>query len=160
MIPLHIPPLRERPEDISMLVQHIIMKFSMAMGKTVTGIDSDAMDTLLSYSWPGNIREVENIIEYAINMESSDTITTESLPEKLTIKNIISKPYPYSGSDTNSLKAQLDLTERQILRNCLNHTGWDLEGKRQAAKQLGISESTLYRRLKQLGLSRKNNNKP
>lgn len=153
VIPLYIPPLRERPEDISMLVQHIIMKFSMAMGKAVTGIDADAMDVLLSYQWPGNIREVENIIEYAINMEHSDTITTESLPEKLTRKNNIMKPEPGSVSAATSLKAQLELTERQILRSCLNQTGWNLEGKRDAAKQLGISESTLYRRLKQLGLS-------
>ena len=86
-------------------------------------------------------------------MEHSDTITTESLPEKLTRKNNIMKPEPGSVSAATSLKAQLELTERQILRSCLNQTGWTLEGKRQAAKQLGISESTLYRRLKHLGLS-------
>ena len=155
VIPLYIPPLRERPEDISMLVQHIIMKFSMAMGKAVTGIEADAMDVLLSYSWPGNIREVENVIEYAINMEQSDTITVDSLPEKLVRKN----KHVNSGSGTGmmhiSLKTQLDSAERLIIRNCLNSTGWSLEGKRLAAEQLGISESTLYRRLKQLGLSKK-----
>ena len=155
VIPLYIPPLRERPEDISMLVQHIIMKFSMAMGKAVTGIEADAMDVLLSYSWPGNIREVENVIEYAINMEQNDTITVDSLPEKLVRKN----KHVNSGSGTGmmhiSLKTQLDSAEKQILRECLNQTGWNLEGKRQAAEQLGISESTLYRRLKQLGLSKK-----
>ena len=155
VIPLYIPPLRERPEDISMLVQHIIMKFSMAMCKAVTGIEADAMDVLLSYSWPGNIREVENVIEYAINMEQSDTITVDSLPEKLVRKN----KHVNSGSGTGmmhiSLKTQLDSAEKQILRECLNQTGWNLEGKRQAAEQLGISESTLYRRLKQLGLSKK-----
>ena len=155
VIPLYIPPLRERPEDISMLVQHIIMKFSMAMGKAVTGIEADAMDVLLSYSWPGNIREVENVIEYAINMEQSDTITVDSLPEKLVRKN----KHVNSGSGTGmmhiNLKTQLDSAEKQILRECLNQTGWNLEGKRQAAEQLGISESTLYRRLKQLGLSKK-----
>ncbi len=155
VIPLYIPPLRERPEDISMLVQHIIMKFSMAMGKAVTGIEADAMDVLLSYSWPGNIREVENVIEYAINMEQSDTITVDSLPEKLVRKN----KHVNSGSGTGmmhiSLKTQLDSAEKQILRECLNQTGWNLEGKRQAAEQLGISESTLYRRLKQLGLAKK-----
>ena len=155
VIPLYIPPLRERPEDIIMLVQHIIMKFSMAMGKAVTGIEADAMDVLLSYSWPGNIREVENVIEYAINMEQSDTITVDSLPEKLVRKN----KHVNSGSGTGmmhiSLKTQLDSAEKQILRECLNQTGWNLEGKRQAAEQLGISESTLYRRLKQLGLSKK-----
>lgn len=160
VIPLYIPPLRERPEDISMLVQHIIMKFSMAMGKAVTGIEADAMDVLLSYSWPGNIREVENVIEYAINMEQSDTITVDSLPEKLVRKN----KHVNSGSGTGmmhiNLKTQLDSAERLIIRNCLNSTGWSLEGKRLAAEQLGISESTLYRRLKQLGLSKKNNNKP
>ena len=158
VIPLHIPPLRERPEDISMLVQHIIMKFSMAMGKAVTGIDSDAMNTLLSYSWPGNIREVENVIEYAINMEKSDTITADSLPDKL----MNATDFAASGFATVSsdLKTQLDSAERLIIRNCLNITGWSLEGKRLAAEQLGISESTLYRRLRQLGLSKKNNNKP
>ena len=153
VIPIHIPPLRERPEDISMLVQHIIMKFSMAMGKAVTGIDADAMDVLLSYQWPGNIREVENIIEYAINMEQTDTITTDSLPEKLTRKNNIIKYEVGAASVGASLKVQLDSADRHILRSCLNQTGWTLEGKRQAAKQLGISESTLYRRLKHLGLS-------
>ena len=155
VIPLYIPPLRERPEDISMLVQHIIMKFSMAMGKAVTGIEADAMDVLLSYSWPGNIREVENVIEYAINMEQSDTITVDSLPEKLVRKN----KHVNSGAGTGmmhiNLKTQLDSAERLIIRNCLNSTGWSLEGKRLAAEQLGISESTLYRRLKQLGLSKK-----
>ena len=131
------------------------MKFSMAMGKAVTGIEADAMDVLLSYSWPGNIREVENVIEYAINMEQSDTITVDSLPEKLVRKN----KHVNSGSGTGmmhiNLKTQLDSAERLIIRNCLNSTGWSLEGKRLAAEQLGISESTLYRRLKQLGLSKK-----
>ena len=147
VIPLNIPPLRERPEDIGLLVQHSILKFSMALGKAVTGIDAEAMEMLTSYSWPGNIREVENVIEYAINMENGSTIMKDSLPEKMTGREM-------SADSLNSLKTQLEEAEKKILVKCLNRTGWDLEGKRTAAGILKISESTLYRRLRQLNIKR------
>ena len=70
VIPLNIPPLRERPEDIAIMINHTINKYSSLLQKEIKGIDKNALNILLSYSWPGHIREIENVIEYAINMEA------------------------------------------------------------------------------------------
>lgn len=147
VIPLSIPPLRQRPEDIQVLVFHAIKKFSAHLGKPVTDIEPDALKALLSYSWPGNVREIENVIEYAINMEDSHIIGPSSLPDK-----ILSRRPGLTASGSEALKDRLDLAEREIIADCLQRTGYTLEGKRKAAQLLGISESTLYRRLRHLKL--------
>lgn len=147
VIPLSIPPLRERPEDIEVLLSHAIGKFSQNLGKPVSGIEPDALKALLSYPWPGNVREIENVIEYAINMESSSSIQFCNLPDK-----IISRTPSLTSSGSENLKERLALAEREIIAECLARTGHSLEGKRKAAKILGISESTLYRRLRALNL--------
>lgn len=149
VIPLSIPPLRERPDDIPVMIDHTIKKYTDLLQKNIRGIDKEAMDILLSYSWPGNTREIENVIEYSINMEASDTITAESLPDKLIIKSST-----YHSSGKGSLKAQINNAERAIINNCLDTTGCTLEGKRKAADILEISESTLYRKLRTLGIKR------
>ena len=146
VIPILIPPLRQRPEDTELLVFHAIKKFSKKLDKNVTQIHPDALKALLTYSWPGNVREVENVIEYAINMETSPTIQLSSLPDKI-------RPQTASASSSDgNLKTRLALAEREIITQCLKQTGSTLEGKRKAAKILGISESTLYRRLRSLDL--------
>ena len=146
VIPILIPPLRQRPEDTELLVFHAIKKFSKKLDKNVTQIHPDALKALLTYNWPGNVREVENVIEYAINMETSPTIQLSSLPDKI-------RPQTASASSSDgNLKTRLALAEREIITQCLKQTGSTLEGKRKAAKILGISESTLYRRLRSLDL--------
>ena len=149
VIPLNIPPLRERPEDIAIMINHTINKYSSLLQKEIKGIDKNALNILLSYSWPGNIREIENVIEYAINMEASNIISISSLPDKLVKGKDI-----YLTNEKTSLKSQLNIAERTIINNCLDITGCSLEGKRKAADILEISESTLYRKLRILGIKR------
>ena len=149
VIPLNIPPLRERPEDIAIMIDHTINKYSALLQKEISGIDQHARDILLSYSWPGNTREIENVIEYAINMEPSNIISISSLPDKLVKRENI-----YLTGERKSLKSQLNIAERAIINNCLDVTGCSLEGKRKAADMLEISESTLYRKLRILGIKR------
>ena len=149
VIPLNIPPLRERPEDIAIMINHTINKYSSLLQKEINGIDKNALNILLSYSWPGNIREIENVIEYAINMEASNIISISSLPDKLVKGKDI-----YLTNEKTSLKSQLNIAERAIINNCLDVTGCSLEGKRKAADILEISESTLYRKLRILGIKR------
>ena len=149
VIPIHIPPLRERPEDLEILLTHAIRKFSAQLHKKIDAIHPQALRALQSYHWPGNVREVENVIEYAINMENTDEIRLSSLPDRIQNNSAAVSIPESSGFD---LKERLALTERSIIAETLEHTGTTLEGKRQAARMLGISESTLYRRLRTLGM--------
>ena len=131
------------------MINHTINKYSSLLQKEINGIDKNALNILLSYSWPGNIREIENVIEYAINMEASNIISISSLPDKLVKEKDI-----YLTNEKTSLKSQLNIAERTIINNCLDITGCSLEGKRKAADILEISESTLYRKLRNLGIKR------
>lgn len=143
VIPLHIPPLRDRPEDIALLLNHFIGKFSKKLNKPVCFLDQNAKTVLLAYNWPGNVREVENAIEYAVNMSTTNTITLPDLPDR-----VCGFEQPRNADSAGSLKSRLSLAEKQIIISCLDEYGWSLAGKREAAKALEISESTLYRRLR------------
>lgn len=149
VIPIKIPALRERPDDIELLLNHAIDKFSSKLGKPVYFIQPGAKATLLSYKWPGNVRELENVIEYAINMTTTNAIRLVDLPERITEKEpeAFAEASPVVSSIGN-LKEQLAEAEQEIIKRALDSYGWTLEGKRQAADALGISESTLYRRLR------------
>lgn len=133
VIPLLVPPLSQRPDDIETLTQHFIEKYSRSLGRDIRSISPDALKTLKDYCWPGNIRELENVIEYAINMEDSHCISRESLPLKLQEEQITAPSL--SSRETAIIEA-------------LDRHGWNLEGKKRAADELGISLRTLYRRLK------------
>ena len=146
VIPIYIPPLRERREDIRILTDSIISKFNGIMGRSISGVEQAAMEKLMNYSWPGNVREMENAIEYAMNMEEGEVITLQSLPEKILMRG------RERGAGGETLRARLDVAERDIISEALAKNGTSLDGKRRAAKELGISESTLYRRLRALGL--------
>jgi transcriptional regulator with PAS, ATPase and Fis domain len=157
VIPLVIPPLRERGGDIDLLLLSTLTRFNQLLGKRVAGFDPNAMKLLSDYEWPGNVRELENAVEYAVNMAPGEEILVTNLPPR------IQKALAASGGETGfdfastpsegkSLKAQTDAVHRKIIATCLAETGETLEGKRRAADQLGISESTLYRRLRELGM--------
>ena len=157
VIPLVIPPLRERGGDIDLLLLSTLTRFNQLLGKRVAGFDPHAMKLLSDYDWPGNVRELENAVEYAVNMAPGEEILVTNLPPR------IQKALAESGGETDfdfasvpsegkSLKAQTDAIHRKIISACLAETGDTLEGKRKAADQLGISESTLYRRLRELGM--------
>ena len=134
---------------MEILLTHAIRKFSAQLHKKIDAIHPQALRALQSYHWPGNVREVENVIEYAINMENTDEIRLSSLPDRIQNNSAAVSIPESSGFD---LKERLALTERSIIAETLEHTGTTLEGKRQAARMLGISESTLYRRLRTLGM--------
>lgn len=140
VIPITIPPLRERREDIPELISFLCRKYSAILGKTIERISDEALTLLLNHSWPGNIRQLENAVEYAVNYASDNgTITLAHLPQWLTEE--IQKPSP-GFSDFHSAG------EKQLIETTLSRTGKDVPGKKKAAKELGISLATLYRKLK------------
>ena len=144
VMPLHIPPLRKRGEDIVILANHFIEKYSRKCQKDVRESSEEAMQILMAYDWPGNVRELENALEYAVNMAESFTVFPKDLPDH--IKTGL-KPV-----DSSTLDAQIRKHTLDIISKALDHHGHTLTGKENAARQLGISLPTLYRRIKQLGI--------
>lgn len=145
VIPLHIPPLRERPEDIPTLIEYLCSKFTNFMGNNIRGFTKEALETLSNYTWPGNIRELENAIEYAINFcPNGELISRENLPPWLFDVAV-------EFSDGN-YKKMLEQSELQILQEALQTMGKSLEAKEQIAEKMGISVSTLYRKLRKYNL--------
>jgi transcriptional regulator with PAS, ATPase and Fis domain len=146
VIPLRIPPLRERPEDIPPLLESALDKFSSRLGKAIYGFTEEAEQSLLTYSWPGNVRELENAVEFVVNMEAGSRIAFSNLPDR------IRTPRNRPSAENGTLKERTDRFQEEILRQVLKETGTSLAGKRQAAELLDISESTLYRRIRELGI--------
>lgn len=143
VIPIHIPPLRERKDDIPILTRHFIKKFSLRHGRDVKGISVDAEATLMSYHWEGNVRELENTIERAVILCEGELIKKEDIPEEIRGLKITVR------SDQATYPTNLSLSEVENLHilKVLEHTNGN---KSQAAKILGIDYSTLLRKLKAL----------
>ena len=138
VIPLHVPPLRDRGNDILLLVDYFIKKFNHKLNKKIKGITKKVEKKLKNYDWPGNVRELENVIEYAINMETSETLTTENLPKRL-----------FKGHNFNdiNLKSEINKVERDLIIKALDKHGRDTAGKLKAADELGIGKTTLYKKI-------------
>src|SRR6266508_1814045 len=124
VLPIHLPPLRERREDIPLLVAHFLQKFSKDLGKDVRGVSPEAMIVLERYHWPGNIRELENVLERAIVLGAGEMLGVDSLPETLRrerpVKGLEAVDLPEDGLD---LEATLDTIERGYLQRALDRTG-------------------------------------
>lgn len=135
VVPIHLPPLRERREDIPDLVKHFMTKFSGKVGNRVKDISSDAMELLMSYEWRGNVRELENAVERAMVLADGDTILPDHLP--LPPSMGLSKDNESSVSGT---LAQVDMLERNLILDALEQTGWI---RSKAAIILGIPRPTL-----------------
>ncbi len=148
VIPLDIPPLRERKSDVESLVYHFAEKYSSLFGKPFARIERQVFERMLDYDWPGNIRELENSVEFMINMMDSDGILgIDLLPKCL---SGVSR----TGADQGqpAVRSLSDL-EKDAIRQALAIYGKTTEGKRRAAEKLGIGLATLYRRLDALNLS-------
>jgi transcriptional regulator with PAS, ATPase and Fis domain len=143
VIPIDLPPLRERLDDIEILVYHFIEKYSNKLDKKIDSISDEALDILKNYLWPGNIRELENSIEYAINMEDASSIQPFNLPKRIR----------HNVNFGSNIKDKVAEKEAHIIICTLDKYGWDLKGKEQVAEELGISLRTLYRKLKELGIN-------
>ncbi|KLU60696.1 transcriptional regulatory protein ZraR [Peptococcaceae bacterium CEB3] len=149
VIPLQLSPLRERKEDIPVLLQHSLKRFNRLMGKSYGGFTSEALKLLSTYPWPGNVRELQNSIEYACNMEAEDTIAGESLPLRI-------RQFQYQSENVDlvgvRLRRKMKDVERQVLAEALQYFGTSMHSKEKIAEILGISRATMYRKLKEHGL--------
>ncbi len=145
VIPLHIPPLRERQEDIEVLLDYYLERYRSLINKDIKGFTVKALSHLLRYSWPGNVRELVNAVECAVNLEDGPMITEESLPSRI-------RDYTQSVRTNTGTKTLQELEKEAILA-ALNRCGWSEQGKQQAADMLGISRSTIYRKLSEYKLS-------
>ncbi len=141
VVKLELPPLRERLEDVPLLVARFIEQFNAATQRNIRGVSGDAMSVLASYSYPGNIRELENIIERAFILCKSNIIGLNHLPDFL---NSLSKDNS-RGSTPSSLKD----AEAKFLLQALNSNNWN---RLETARQLGIHKTTLYRKMRTLGI--------
>ncbi len=142
VIPIHIPPLRERREDIPLLVEHYLRIFSTEMGKKIDRLSKPAMNALINYDWPGNIRELRNIIERAVVFAEGRQLALSDLPQEIIHKRSESEL-------VLKLRARsLAEAERALMEHCLNETNWNLS---KTAKMLEISRGTLYSKMKRLG---------
>jgi len=145
IINLSIPPLRDRFSDIEYLAQYFLKKYSFEFNIEFLGFEDGIMSIFRQYDWPGNVRELENTIEYMVNIEDTNFLTYDSLPEKLKSLNIIS---------TFSLQEQIDSYEKKVIIDALERHGYDLSGKEKTATELNIGLRTLYRKVEKLEIEK------
>ncbi len=139
VFPITMPPLRERREDIPLLVDFYIRKISRRLGKQIEMIPKNVMNAILNYHWPGNVRELENVLERAVINSSSP---------KLHLVDDLGKSYRYLDKNLKTLEA----VERDHIMHVLEQTRWKVSGKNSAAQILGLNRSTLRARMRKLGI--------
>jgi two-component system response regulator AtoC len=173
VVPIHLPPLRERRQDIPLLVDHFITKFNERLKKQISGIEPEGIDRLVGYNWPGNIRELENVIERTLLFGEGPTIRAIDLPgELMGVVPIVEEPPPSRVSSSFSLPAlaaaaslpigaeavsslkeavrvETERVEREMIQRALDETGGNVT---QAARKLKISRKSLQTKMKELGL--------
>ncbi len=140
VIEIRVPSLRERTDDIPVLIKHYMEIFAKEAGKNIKDIDYESMQALLAYEWPGNIRELRNTIERAVVLSDGEMITIHDLPDKFRTLDV-------EGISTSSLRQALDNFEREYIRRSLTENKGNKES---TAGKLGIDLATLYRKLKKL----------
>jgi formate hydrogenlyase transcriptional activator len=154
VFPVHVPPLRERQGDIPLLVRHFAEQFSKRMRKVIETIPSAAMDALNRYHWPGNIRELQNVIERAVIISTGPALSVDvsdlKFPKSSPPAEQSASPAPANGA----LHYVLEETERQQILKALKESNWVVAGPNGAAAHLGMKRSTLQLRMHKLGIAR------
>ena len=140
IIKIELPLLQQRKEDIPLLVEHFIGKFNKLYSKDITGISPEAMNILMNYDYPGNIRELENIIEHAFVLRHAGIISSRDLPDEITNAGQKSVILPYGN---------LDELEKQFILSILEKNDWN---RQKTALELGLHKTTLYRKIRKLGI--------
>jgi len=175
VFPVHLPPLRNRPDDIPLLVHFLVNKFALQIGKHLDGVSQETMRRLQEYPWPGNVRELENVLERAVILTtgpmleiaadllpapatepSGDLLKPES-SERLSDLNGLGKTPLTEAPPSNvgsSGPETLESVERDYILSILHRTNWVINGPRGAAKILGLHPNTLRNRMRKLGVSR------
>jgi formate hydrogenlyase transcriptional activator len=155
VFPIRVPPLRERPEDIHLLVRHFAQQFSRRMNKPLKTIPSATMDTLRQYHWPGNIRELQNVVERAVILSRGAALAVDvadlKSPRASSASETATAP---KASPTRSIRKVLDETERQQILEVLEQCNWVVGGPKGAAAVLGMKRPTLQLRMHKLGITR------
>ena len=142
VIPINIPSLREREQDVLKLSNYFLKRYNKIYKKDIKGFNEDAKKALLSYSWPGNVRELQNLIEYAINFEKGGKIGVDMINKRLGgNKEVVQQ--------AKSLKELVADYEKEVIGNMIRQFGDDTEAKKDIAKKLNISPATLYRKLEE-----------
>ena len=151
VFPVTLPPLRARTEDIPLLVQFFVQKYGPRVGRRLDAVEPQTLQRLIEYPWPGNIRELENIVERALILATSSilTIEPELLPIIETTPAAPERPMELAGDDSD-----LNSVQRGHILGMLEKTNWVVEGERGAARRLGMKPATLRHRMKKLGISR------
>jgi len=148
VVVMSIPPLRERREDIPALIDHFLKRFAAENGKDIVGISSEARDLLMKYDYPGNVRELENIIERAVVIARNEVLSLEDLPfreEAMAASSGGGMPEEGDGR----LRSAMEQLERQMIKEAMEKTG---DHQTRAAEMLGLSERMLRYKLKKYGL--------
>jgi transcriptional regulator with GAF, ATPase, and Fis domain len=152
VFPIELPPLRMRKEDIPVLVWHFLGQLGASLGKRIERVPAPTMSRLLAYDWPGNIRELRNVLERATILSPDSTLLLEELGEGL------------SGAAAATTEAggvrKLEDVERDHIRRALESCDWRVRGKGNAASLLGLNASTLYSRMKKMGIQRTTSTTP
>jgi formate hydrogenlyase transcriptional activator len=158
VFPIRIPPLRERPEDIALLVRHFTQQFARRMNKRIESISSETMNVMCDYHWPGNIRELQNIIERAVILSTGPELRVPLSDFKT---NGASAANPEGASlsgarseNRGSMQRILEETERKQIVAALEQARWVVAGPKGAAVRLGMKRSTLQVRMQKLGIAR------
>ncbi|HYA15702.1 MAG TPA: sigma-54 dependent transcriptional regulator [Syntrophales bacterium] len=144
VVAMDIPPLRERKEDVPVLIDHFLKRFAVENGKNITGVTSEARDLLLKYDYPGNVRELENIIERAVVISRNSVISVDDLP--FTEERIFPEE---AGKKEGLLRGSIEEMERKLILDAMEKAG---DHQTKAAEILGISERMLRYKLKKYGL--------
>lgn len=165
VLPLNVPSLRERQSDISQLALFFLTRFARKFGKQLEGISRDTMELLLAYSWPGNIRELQNIIERGVVLATGKLLTldrdlflasvsTNGAPSPAVKQETVAPTASVHPKPESATPLSIDDIQRRHILTVLEQTGWVIEGERGAAKALNLHPNTLRGRMKKLGIKR------
>jgi transcriptional regulator with GAF, ATPase, and Fis domain len=147
VFPVISPPLRDRKEDIPLLVKHFVKKYEGKMGKEISNIPAKVIDALMLYDWPGNIRELENLVERALILSRGNTLEYGSWIPSVKVSS--------THSGVKAIPQKLNDLEKDHIIAVLDKTNWKVSGEKGAAKILGLNATTLEARMKKLGIERK-----
>jgi DNA-binding NtrC family response regulator len=155
VFPITLPPLRDRREDIPLLVEHFLEKYARDAGKRVTRVEAQVMEALTQHGWPGNVRELENVIHRTLLVSSGLELTVDDLPPGIGQTSAADEmeARPATGADEGGATLNLEELERKTIARAMEQNKGNLSD---VARQLGIGRSTLYRKLEQYGLRDKN----
>jgi formate hydrogenlyase transcriptional activator len=148
VFPVEVPPLRDRQDDIPLLVRHFVQQFSRRMGKVVDTIPSEAMSVMVRYHWPGNIRELQNLVERAVILSNGPVLKVPL--ESLHLQAASAAPAASGPRKTGTLEE----AERTHILSALEAADWVISGPKGAAAALGLKRSTLQARMEKLGIRR------